>query len=384
MEDEGAFSQRTSSRSVPDASCMPQRWAARDSWALQPKAPIEPAVCKDKRRARSILRCTRSLGSDVARQLRVMIARPDQIVPIFWAAGAIVTLSVVVMQSWPHDEFLALWATAGVFVAGFVASSLGRNHLPSWVLHIEVVIGSVLVTVLAAIGVSQRIPMASMYVWVVIFCALYFELPSVLAHCSLCGLMFAVVLATSPKVHDGAAVWLSIFGTAAVVGAIVLGLVNALRIQALQDPLTELPNRRWWDQRLEEEIARANRAGAPLSVGVMDLDGFKAINDTLGHQSGDRLLCELCKLWCRQARASGDFLARIGGDEFALIVPGLSHQDTDTYAQRLRSVVPHGISVSIGMASWDGKESAGTLLHRADQTMYREKLSHHAEPAFKA
>lgn len=264
---------------------------------------------------------------------------------------------------------------AAVLVAGLSIRLLVGARLPWWCLHVDVAVGTVLVSVLAAVGADQRIPLATLYVWVAIFAALYFRPIAVVSHVGAAGLLYGAVLAISPKVHNPAASWLAIFGTATVAGAVVCGLVTLLRQDARQDSLTGLANRRCWDERLVEEMERARRSGAVLSVAIIDLDDFKAVNDLYGHQMGDRLLCDLALAWEGAIRGGGDFLARLGGDEFGLLVSGFEASAIHHLVDRLAQVTPRGVAYSIGVASWEGGESGGELLRRADQEMYIAKLA---------
>jgi len=136
------------------------------------------------------------------------------------------------------------------------------------------------------------------------------------------GAAYAGVLAFGPRISNPLVAWLAVFGVLIVLGPIVFGLVGALEMDAREDSLTGLANRRAWDERLEEELEHSRRAGAPCSVAMIDLDGFKAVNDRDGHQAGDRLLQQLAQAWGTVIRGGGDFLARLGGDEFGVLAPG--------------------------------------------------------------
>jgi len=97
-------------------------------------------------------------------------------------------------------------------------------------------------------------------------------------------------------------------------------LFERLELAATTDPITGLGNRRVWEERLPVEVSRAGRSGDLLTVVVLDLDGFKAYNDRFGHAAGDRLLCACAARWLTSVRAV-DLLARIGGEEFGLLLP---------------------------------------------------------------
>ncbi len=148
---------------------------------------------------------------------------------------------------------------------------------------------------------------------------------------------------------------------------------------ALTDPLTGLPNRRAFDQRFDEEIRKARRYNYPISLLVMDLSGFKQINDRLGHAVGDQALVAVAQALQRQRR-NGDGLFRWGGDEFAAI---LLHADgpralaaAKRYAKAIAELHFQGLSlgVNIGIASLpkDGSDH-DTLLQVADTRMYQAK-----------
>ncbi|GAB4500996.1 MAG: hypothetical protein Fur0035_05370 [Anaerolineales bacterium] len=116
---------------------------------------------------------------------------------------------------------------------------------------------------------------------------------------------------------------LQMLANQAAIAIINARMHEALAMQALSDTLTGLPNRRALDRRLEGEASRAMRYGRSFAVLMMDLDGFKAINDSWGHSVGDQVLHEVARFLSASARAS-DFLARYGGDELTMILPEAS------------------------------------------------------------
>jgi diguanylate cyclase (GGDEF)-like protein len=151
-------------------------------------------------------------------------------------------------------------------------------------------------------------------------------------------------------------------------------LLDELRATALSDPLTGLPNRRAWDERLEHELAVARRSGSSLSVAAIDLDKLKEANDALGHEHGDRLI-EQCARVCAGVLRQTDFIARIGGDEFLVVLPACPAAEAAQLSQRMVAAGHPSHSFSIGVATWDGTEETYELVHRADIAMYAAKAA---------
>lgn len=145
------------------------------------------------------------------------------------------------------------------------------------------------------------------------------------------------------------------------------------------DPLTGVPNRRTFTTRLHEELARAVRHAHPLTLAIVDVDEFKPVNDQWGHERGDRLLLELASRLQVLLR-SEDLLCRIGGDEFALVLPETGETAAAETLDRLRRAVSGaslagiGVTVTIGGAvTTDGTASASGLLRAADRALYEGK-----------
>jgi diguanylate cyclase (GGDEF)-like protein len=169
---------------------------------------------------------------------------------------------------------------------------------------------------------------------------------------------------------------------ATLIGAAIArsNLLADLNEMAVTDALTELPNRRAWYERLDRAMARARRSGAPLTVVVLDLDGFKHLNDSKGHERGDRLLRTLGRQWPDAVRET-DFLGRTGGDEFAVVLEDADRSAVDDVVARIRERTPPSQEVSAGFATWDGNETAASLVSRADAEMYANKAERRRVPA---
>ena len=148
--------------------------------------------------------------------------------------------------------------------------------------------------------------------------------------------------------------------------------VGELTRQARTDPLTGLANRRGWNEQLSRELAQAQRSGRPVSVALMDIDDFKAFNDSRGHQAGDRLLVAAAAAWQGQLR-EGDLLCRWGGDEFAALLPDCSEGAAHEIIARVTSTTPGLQSCAAGVAAWDGAETSDELLSRADVELLKGK-----------
>jgi two-component system cell cycle response regulator len=157
---------------------------------------------------------------------------------------------------------------------------------------------------------------------------------------------------------------------------------DALAHEAMHDPLTSALNRRAILEFLGKELKRAGRQKSRLSVGLCDIDHFKKVNDTYGHQVGDAVLCTFVKTVQRNLRGY-DLVGRYGGEEFLVVAPGSSGTNEEGLYERLRAQVADirtvtqsgevGITVSIGVATAASDANADTLVAAADAALYRAK-----------
>jgi diguanylate cyclase (GGDEF)-like protein len=161
-------------------------------------------------------------------------------------------------------------------------------------------------------------------------------------------------------------------------------LQDQLREQAYRDPLTGLYNRRYLDSTLERELSRCRREGQPLCLMLIDIDHFKRVNDTYGHQAGDEVLIHLASMLSAQAR-SADVVCRFGGEEFLLLLPNMPLSNALERAEQWRAdfaatTVTFGefrmqATLSFGISTYSGHgTSAAELIRRADQALYRAKM----------
>jgi diguanylate cyclase (GGDEF)-like protein len=157
--------------------------------------------------------------------------------------------------------------------------------------------------------------------------------------------------------------------------------IEALQHLAATDPLTGLANRRGGERHVGNEVSRARREKRPLSCILIDVDRFKQVNDTYGHQAGDQLLRDISSLLRRTVRAY-DILVRWGGDEFLVVLPGVDLNAARVLAERIRSAIEaldtHGIgpvTISAGASSFEKDYDFMATLKMADRRLYQAKAA---------
>ena len=158
--------------------------------------------------------------------------------------------------------------------------------------------------------------------------------------------------------------------------------LEAQRMEALRDALTELPNRAAYDDQIEAEYSRWRRHGRPLSIAIADVDHFKQVNDTLGHLRGDKVLKLVAREISRRVR-NEDFVARYGGEEFIIIMPDTDKLSAHTAIEKVRLAIADcpfnfnqqriPITSSFGIASFNEGDSIEDCFERADRALYKAK-----------
>jgi len=154
------------------------------------------------------------------------------------------------------------------------------------------------------------------------------------------------------------------------------------RFKALHDPLTELPNREAYNERIANEYHRWLRYRHPLTIAMCDLDHFKHINDTFGHQAGDRVLRFISRSIARRLRDI-DFFGRYGGEEFVVIMPDTTREQAFAVLEKIRATIaatsfnyknePMPITLSVGITQFEEGDRIETALARADTALYSAK-----------
>ncbi len=178
---------------------------------------------------------------------------------------------------------------------------------------------------------------------------------------------------------------LSVLGLAALL--LLLRLLRRARQQATSDPLTRLPNRSKFDQGLEQELRSALRSDQPLSLLMLDVDHFKRLNDSLGQPAGDEILRTFSQILCGRARRPRDLVARLGGDQFAILLPETTPQSAAAIATTIHvdlanlstctstsaAVAPFTASIGIHTVPAGSDPTAAEVVERADAALYQAK-----------
>jgi diguanylate cyclase (GGDEF)-like protein len=206
-----------------------------------------------------------------------------------------------------------------------------------------------------------------------------------LSHGALCSLpllfkdrSLGVLMALAPAgsaFEDDERELLSAFADQAAVALANAHLFQTLLENATHDALTGLPNRRAFDRVLARELERSSRYGEIFSLTIIDLDGFKQLNDSRGHAAGDALLRQAADTIAEACRAS-DVAGRLGGDEFAVLLPQTNQFEAAALCERLRAEVETlaDVSLSWGVAEYPTHGvDASTLMRAADAAMYASK-----------
>ena len=267
------------------------------------------------------------------------------------------------------------WLLISLSLVAFASAGVAARWAARWprqVFHLPVAAGTVLITMALLVSPDPitAVAAAMLTAFVVVDAHLFFSGPLALVH-----LLFAMTSTTVAllvldvvALPTALALDLVLIGLGVVIRRLVLRASSASR-----DPLTGLANRRGFDEALQELMADANRTGEPLSAVLIDLDHFKAINDTAGHEAGDRMLCRVADAWRREV-PSGAVLARHGGDEFSLLLPRMTGPAALSLVRRVYAANPD-LALSCGVAALGPRETASQLMRRADRALYDAKAA---------
>jgi diguanylate cyclase (GGDEF)-like protein len=239
-----------------------------------------------------------------------------------------------------------------------------------WLHVISLAVVAGVTSVVAAAATPQGAAgLAISYVWVPVFAAFFFSRRVARAYVATIVAAFGGALAVNP--FPGAVnVWFLTALTTAVAAEAIAITVRRLESLAVTDPLTGALNRDGLQRDGERLLATARRDGSDVTVVVIDLDGFKRVNDTVGHAGGDQILVDLVAAW-RPVLRPADLLGRQGGDEFVLVLWQTGRAGAEALLERLLGLSPIAWSSGVAVAVPGDRLSA--VLERADGEMYRAK-----------
>ena len=300
----------------------------------------------------------------------------------------------------PHPEgtdFVTPSIAFAISIAAGLALWSRRRTAPWWAIGTMVALGSVVVTIAMVSVPGRSAAYVTYFVWLGIFSFYFLRIRWALAQTAWMAALYAVAVVLDGQ-HGEIEVWINGVATTFGVGLLVLALrtritvlVDRLEETARTDQLTGLPNRRAFDERLAAELARHDRSGDGVALLILDLDHFKALNDSAGHLSGDRALRVVADVITARIRA-GDWPARIGGDEFAIVLPGADEEQAMRIAQRIRMGIDEAfagrdieIAASVGGAARNGTKLDVEELHgEADRALYDAKRRGGAGVSFRS
>jgi diguanylate cyclase (GGDEF)-like protein len=295
-----------------------------------------------------------------------------RVLALLYVLAGLTAVAAAVFPVSPAAPIRLALTIGGIEVVAGLALTAYRDRLHPVALHLgllgRIACSSVLVAVAAS---GTMVALCGIgFVSLAVFAAAFF--PRALARgyaaIGVAGFCIGTVIA---GVGNLPIVWLGV-GVSAMLGGELLGaLITQLRSQAGTDALTGLANRASFRLAADREIAAAARGERALTLALIDLDDFKAINDAHGHLAGDALLIELTRAWNSLLRGT-DLLARYGGDEFALLLPSTTPADAQLAFDRLRAA--HPMSWSVGVAAWTPGAAIDVLFAEADRELYRAKF----------
>ncbi len=310
---------------------------------------------------------------------------------LFAAGGALAFVALALPSANDVEQFGHIgpleWASVAAATLLTVFLFKAPERMGLWAYQLILASGTALIS--AAIYFSGETASAyvALYVLAALYASYFFSRLVAAGQIAFIGLSYAVVLAVQDALGSPLARWLTIIGTLMAAGAMVRALrerverlIVALRDAARTDVLTGLYNRRGFEELFEAELERSQRNKGRMSLLVGDLDRFKSLNDRFGHKEGDLALQVVSKV-LRTHKRKIDTAARIGGEEFAVIVPEAGEHDAYILAERLRHEVRRafadheaGITISIGVATYPKHgANADALLISGDQALYAAK-----------
>jgi diguanylate cyclase (GGDEF)-like protein len=303
---------------------------------------------------------------------------------LLFAAGAVTLVTVLLAPDPDTSDHAALAACGGAYAAVALVLALWRRP-PDLVLHAICPLGTVATT--AALAFAEPVGLVPIfYLWPILVAAYFLSREEVGANFAFAAVCCGVTLALWVDPELRSATFMVVMAMVGVVTSVILSLRGQVRRLVLRlgdlathDFLTGALNRGAFEQRLEAELARTDRAGSPCALVVFDVDHFKRINDSFGHAAGDQALRDLSRV-VEAAKRRSDVFGRIGGEEFAVLLPDTDAEGASTFARHLRmrladeAATERPMTVSLGVTDdVTGGASVRDMLHSADRALYAAK-----------
>ncbi len=322
-------------------------------------------------------------------QLRLAMIRAG--VWLTWGICATATLYAVFTWDKPNRELilalLAVGASAGVVIPLLPTEKIVRSRYDNVFFLLWSLADVTLIALLVAADGGGSSPYSAVFFVPLVFAALFYPLPLFVV-VGAADVFLYVAASSGGNDFEGALripIVAAALGSTAVMCAWLAQSHDRQRVLlnrlSRTDPLTDALNRRGFEERLQVEIADAVRTRQPIGLLMLDLDGFKQVNDNLGHAAGDELLTWVAGAIKSAARPMNS-VGRLGGDEFAVLSPGASRHDSSEIARRVSERLSERIQVTIGVASYpeDGI-SLEELYHAADSELYALKYGAAEQPS---
>ena len=313
------------------------------------------------------------------------------------AAGILLTLAWLAL---PYSPAAA--NEAGLMRVSVLSAVLGGvavaffDRIPPWAFQALVALGTVLVTVMIGYSGARTSPYAFFYIWLALYALFFFGRGQAVVQVLFIAIAYAAIVvgdvtsggqAALVAIGEAAPRWIMTVGTLVVAVALVGmlkerldALVARFAYAAREDPLTGLRNRRGFDETFELEVERARRGNRALTLLLGDLDHFKTVNDRLGHPRGDVALRRAADIM-RASNRRIDLVSRVGGEEFAVLLPDSDERGAHIAAERMRHAIREGfaedavpLTISFGISSFPQHgETTEDLMESADQALYTAK-----------
>lgn len=314
-------------------------------------------------------------GADEARGLWPPPDVVTRTLCLLFGAGAVLAVPAVVLDHPPgareRTVLVLLCASLVAAAVVLVRARLLKRVLGPVAVHGALVVSLVVVTAVVWCGNGDLTSVAAigLFAWPPLFASAFLHRRCAAAYVVASAVLSVLVVTTTVRETQVSSA-ISAVGTV-VVAAGTAGFLRALLLRrSATDPLTGLPGRHALTGLLGRAVSRAERYGSALTVAVVDLDDFKAVNDTGGHHAGDELLRQVARRWRRYLQPGHD-VVRLGGDEFVVVLPGCDASASAAVVDALRRAGGH--PCSIGLADRVPGEGVEALLARADAALYEAK-----------